>query len=390
MRNVRYFSPPLIRVLQISGVICFIVTGSYKEAVFWCLVTQIWCSLQKFIQEVTEETANHKALSSFLWGLNNEIHGISKERLADALLYSYVSPEKMREDGSFTWRDRLLMERVAAALRVKVYYSHEEPTTIGDPPTISAKTLYSIWLELTGLNSIVPPTKAGFILQVLGDGWITTELVQRYSPPDCPVMIDGVSLLEYGTISGNKSILEGYAELGLKFSEHSYLIAAAVRGRAVALDRINAYVGRERDYVPEEVSETNKRYQEIIDFLLAKGCNINGKHQTLGTPLKEAVTNNNSEAVKLLLERGADPNLVMYTAIIYSKTDIVLQLLDAMQGSLSIATLDSVIKGDKWLSDLLPLRRWRFLPLLIKKRWQLKRAQALKTKEPDSQETPSA
>jgi ankyrin repeat protein len=57
------------------------------------------------------------------------------------------------------------------------------------------------------------------------------------------------------------------------------------------------------------LNAANKGDNPKVSELLAQGANVNAQNDSGSTPLIEAVYGNHIETVKLLLEKGADPNL---------------------------------------------------------------------------------
>lgn len=64
-------------------------------------------------------------------------------------------------------------------------------------------------------------------------------------------------------------------------------------------------------YRPQSLLEcaATKGYKDVVDLLIAKGLNINGKGQMARTPLHEAPYYSNKDALELLIAKGADVNI---------------------------------------------------------------------------------
>ena len=56
------------------------------------------------------------------------------------------------------------------------------------------------------------------------------------------------------------------------------------------------------------LAAANKGDNAKVTELLGQGANVNAQNEAGSTPLIEAVYNNHADTVKLLLEKGADPN----------------------------------------------------------------------------------
>jgi ankyrin repeat protein len=65
----------------------------------------------------------------------------------------------------------------------------------------------------------------------------------------------------------------------------------------------------EWDWTPLHYMAQHDYYRDMVEFLIAKGADVNAKNNEGQTPVDVAVSQNHSEIVKLLIEKGADVSL---------------------------------------------------------------------------------